>query len=128
MALVLLPDPDRVLRYPRGIMWRNAIPPNEPVIVMVVSQEGCGACEEYLPRFAAIAAPYAQQGLAIIHLDAADDRPEAQAWMDQVKVESTPTTYVLRHRGRGGGVWKLEGGVDDATIKQTLDFAQAMRS
>jgi thiol-disulfide isomerase/thioredoxin len=106
-------------------MWRNVIPQDARAVVIVVSQDGCGACEDYLPRFTKLAAPYAAT-LPMIHLDAADMRPEAQAWMDQVKVESTPSTYVLRHNSIGGGVWRLEGSQDDATIEQTLKFASKL--
>lgn len=63
-----------------------------PVVVLVVHQEGCGACEEYLPRFQRIADRYSR---CIPHLVVdANVYPEAA---DALKVDSTPTTLVLRH-------------------------------
>lgn len=106
-------------------MFLDGIPNPPPrVLVIVVSQEGCGHCEEYMPRFVRIAAAYPD--VAMMAMDANDDRDEAQRWMEQFKVESTPTTYVLRHHALGGGAWRVEGAVDDATIARTLDFARSM--
>lgn len=107
------------------MQWRNDIPVDARAIVMVVSQDGCGACEDYLPRFEKVAAPYSA-AIPIIKLDAADERPEAQQLMDQVKTESTPTTYVLRHNSLGGGVWRIEGSQDENTIRQLLEWAKAL--
>ena len=102
----------------------STIAPNARVVVVVVGQPGCGACEEYLPKVQAIAPSYARV-LPIVILSAADPRPEVQAWMDQYKIEATPTTLVLRRRELGGGVWKMEGLQDDAVIRQVMDFAYA---
>lgn len=105
-------------------MFLNAVPLNAPVLVIVVSQDGCGHCEEYLPRFERVAAQYPE--LAMMHLDANDSRPEMVSWMEQFRLESTPTTYVMRHASRGGGAWRVEGAVDDQTIARTLDFARSI--
>lgn len=106
-------------------MFLTDIPPDAPVLVVVVTQEGCGHCDEYLPRFQHIAGAYSD--VAILHLDANDSRPEMSGWMEQSHLESTPTTYVMRHPMRGGGVWRTEGAVDDATILNILNFARGLR-
>lgn len=108
-------------------MWVTAVPADAPVMVIVASQPGCPACDDYLPRFERLAAPYAAQGLPILHIDTNDERPEAQVWMDRARVTSTPSTYVVQHLRRGGRAWKVEGAVDDATIAQLLDYAMALR-
>jgi thiol-disulfide isomerase/thioredoxin len=105
-------------------VFLGQIPTQAPVLVIVVSQPGCGHCEDYLPKFQRVAARYPE--LAMVHLNAADARPEMQAWMEQWKLESTPTTFIMRNSNRGGGVWKVEGDVDEAQIAQTLDFARSM--
>lgn len=82
-----------------------------PVVVIVVHQQGCGACEEYLPRFQNIAAKYAR---CIPHLVVdANDYPEAA---DALKIASTPTTLVLRH-GRMTSR-NLTGAAEDADIEK----------
>lgn len=55
--------------------------------------EGCGACDEYLPRFKQIAAKY-EHCLPIVILDAT--RPEHNAIADRYRVFETPTTLILR--------------------------------
>jgi thiol-disulfide isomerase/thioredoxin len=82
-----------------------------PVVVLVVHQEGCPACEEYLPRFQRIAERYAR---CIPHLVVdANVYPDAA---DALKVESTPTTLVLRH-GRMTSR-NLTGAAEDADIEK----------
>jgi len=101
-----------------------SLAPNARVVVVVIGQPGCGACEAFIPRVQAIAPSFARV-VPTIFMNAADLRPEIQAWMDQYGIDATPTTLVLRRRSLGGGVWKLEGSQDDATIRQIMDFAYA---
>ena len=106
-------------------MFLGAVPTDAPVLVLLVTQPGCGHCEEFMPRFRRVASAYPD--LAMMHLDASDQRPEVQDWMDQFHLESTPTVFVLRHAALGGGAWRVEGAVPDAQIAHTLEFARRMR-
>lgn len=102
------------------------IPPDAKVVVVVISMDGCPACQDYVPRVEGLAGAYRRAGVPIIYLDAADQRPAVQEWMDQYQVTATPTTLILRRHELGGGVWKSEGTQDDRSIKQALDFAYGL--
>lgn len=101
-----------------------AIAPNSRVIVVVIGQPGCGACEEFVPKMQALAVPFARV-VPVIFMNAADPRPEVQRWMDQYNISATPTTLVLKRKELGGGVWKLEGSQEDVACRQIMDFAYA---
>lgn len=99
------------------------------VAVVVVAMAGCPACEEYEPRFRRFVPYY--RSLRFVHIDALDQRPAAQEWMDRYQVSATPSTLVVRRTASDRPelryeVWKIDGSVDDATIKQTLDFAYSL--
>lgn len=98
---------------------------NERVVVIVFAMPGCGACEEFLPRFAKLAAPYRRKGLPVFVFDAASPDPGLQAFADQYKVSGTPTTLVLP---RGQGVIRREGALDDAESQLLLDRAFAIHN
>lgn len=89
------------------------------VVVAVVAMEGCGACEEYLPRFKQIAKKY-EHCLPIIVLDAA--KPEHGAIADRYRVYETPTTLILR---KPIGLVRFVGGLPDNEIERV--FLIAMR-
>ena len=95
---------------------------NANVIVIVFVMDGCPACENYLPRFKRIAKPYSKAGIQIAVFDANSKDDRVQDFADRINVRATPTTAVLP---RGQGLVKVEGAVDDATIKQLLDLAYA---
>lgn len=94
-----------------------------PVVVVLVAQAGCGACEEYHPVFTAIAATYARAGLPFVQVDAADADVETQNWMSAMGVTSTPTVLVVkRYRGILG---MLEGVSSPPDTRRLLDMALA---
>lgn len=100
------------------------IHPTTRVILVIVTMDGCPACEEYKPVFAEVATRYQNApGLQIIDLDANDPDPEVQRWMNQHKVEGVPCVLVMRRNELGGGVWKSEGTQDRAFTEQTFAFA-----
>lgn len=84
-------------------------------VVVVFSQEGCPACEEYLPRFQRIAATKAVPS-RIVDVGL----PDAEAISDNFGVEATPTTMVLK---RPVGAIKAEGALSDADIEQLFGIA-----
>jgi len=86
-------------------------------IVVVFSQAGCPACDEYIPRFQAIAAaqPIPWRVIDVGHRDAEDIS-------DNYGIEATPTTMVLK---KPTGAAKAEGALDDATIQQLFALAAA---
>jgi len=94
--------------------------PQPPVVVVVFVMSGCPACEEYLPRFQRIAAPYMQAGVPVLVYDAASEDQRIQSLADRWGVEATPTTIVARH---GPGMLKEEGAIDDHGIKTLMDVA-----
>ena len=60
-------------------------------VVVVFSQEGCPACEEYLPRFQRIAATKTGPS-RIVDVGV----PDAEGISDNFGIEATPTTMVLK--------------------------------
>lgn len=67
-----------------------------PVAVLLWTQEGCPACEEYLPKFRTVALEYAKC-LPVIIVDV-NAFPRAA---DVFRVQSTPTTMITRFGKRG---------------------------
>lgn len=97
---------------------------NEPrVVIVIVHMHGCPACEEYVPQVKALSGPYERQGIPVLYIEADDQRPEAQRWMNDYDIQDLPTTLVLKNKQFGGGVWKMTGSQDEAQIRQMLDFA-----
>lgn len=82
--------------------------------VAVFVQPGCGACEEFVPRFSRIAAPLPAQGVGVHVVDISKFPTTAQ----QFKVNATPTTVVLTNSSGGGR--RLVGAADDAEIVRFL--------
>lgn len=89
-------------------------------MVVVVTQPGCPACEEFTPLVAPVAASFARAGVPTYHLNAATPDPAAQAWMDQHGVQATPTVYIIH---QSGAVWKMEGAQPEDIVRQIYDFA-----
>jgi thiol-disulfide isomerase/thioredoxin len=101
----------------------DQIPPGAPVLVVLVEQDGCPACEEYHPVFEQAAAPYAKDGLPIFRLDANSLDSDALAFMTKHGVESTPTVIVASlHRGP---IAKIEGNASLIETRHLLDVARA---
>ena len=90
---------------------------NERVLVALFVQEGCPACEEYLPRFERVADRYRRAGMPIIVYDATSTDDELVAFMDRYQIEATPTLLVLR---RGPGSRRLDGALTNAETDAVL--------
>lgn len=104
-------------------LYVDQVPQRAPVLVVIIVQEGCGACDEYKPIFEKIAAPYAQRGLPIYKLDASSDDANAQAFMNRHRVENTPT--VIAATLYRGPVARLEGVSTEVETRQLFDVAWA---
>ena len=89
------------------------------VMVVVVGQAGCPACEEYLPRFRARAQRYA--GAFPIHVFEADKFPQEA---DRLQITDTPTTLVLR---APQGQLRWTGAQTNGGIDEILDLAYRHR-
>lgn len=94
-----------------------------PIVVVLIEQEGCPACEQYHPIFQQTAMPYARAGLPFVQVDASTPDPEAQAWMALHGVTATPTVLVVQ-RFRGA-IGKLEGVSTPVDTRRLLDTALA---
>lgn len=104
-------------------IFTNVIPPRSPVVVVLIEQEGCGACEEYHPIFEQAAARYAQMGLPIIKMDAGTQDPESVRFMNVHGVQSTPT--VIAATLFRGPVGRLEGVSTLAETQRMFEVAWA---
>lgn len=91
--------------------------PSPAVFVFVM--EGCGACEEYLPRFSKIAEPYHAQGLPIGVYDIAKHGREAE-FGTRMGIQATPTTIRMDGAGR---FHKHVGAISDGAIAALLKAA-----
>ena len=106
-----------------GDAMRELTATQAPIVVVYITQQGCGACEQYHPIFATAAGPYATAGLPFVQVDAANADPEAQQWMTKMGVTATPTVLVVkRFRGIIG---RLEGVSDPVSTRRLLDTALA---
>jgi len=108
---------------------------NTKVLIAVFAMPGCGACDEYLPRFGRQVRRFQQAGapfhiwhpgdeivpgmIPVLIYDAAADNAELQAFADRLKIVATPTTAMLTRPS----VVKVEGAIDDAQIEQLLRSA-----
>ena len=101
----------------------DRIPDEAPVAVVLVEQEGCGACEEFHSVFVELATPYAEAGLPILRLDANSQDPTAQAFMARHGVQATPTLLLVP---KYAYAIKLDGAQDAASVKQALDWANGL--
>lgn len=93
---------------------------NKNVVVMVFAMEGCGHCEEFLPRFWPKAEKYLAMGMPVFCYNLASEDPSIQAIATRYEIDSAPTTIVLK---RGTGALKLSGGYNDETIDRVLGRA-----
>ena len=67
-----------------------------PVAIIVFIQDGCPACEEYMPKFLAVAEQY-KGCLPVIIADVNMFPGAADVW----RIQSTPTTLIARYGNRG---------------------------
>ena len=96
--------------------WGMRSPPRKPA-VFVFALQGCGACEEYVPRFKQAAGPY--RGVVPIGIYDVGDGHGAE-FGNKMGVRATPTTVVM---DRGGRLHKVVGAIGNAAIKALLDRA-----
>lgn len=103
------------------------------VIVVVFGQEGCPACEAYVPQLQARVEQLRAQAqplwlydpeqptppnvVVVLVYDLAGGDPELQKFADRYKIGGLPTTLVLRS---DGGVFRLEGVLATGHIDQML--------
>ncbi len=99
--------------------------PEPRIVIVVVHLAGCPACEEYVPRLRALSGSYERMGIPVLYVNAEDQRPEAQRWMDEYDIQEMPSTLVIKNKKLGGQVWKIAGAQDERAIRQMLDFAYA---
>lgn len=86
-------------------------------LVVVFMMSGCGACEEYWPRFESLAKPfYDFRGLPIQVYNV----NQAQALAKKHGIKFTPTTIV---QDRNGTITRHEGAISSAEILGALQSA-----
>jgi len=105
------------------VNFSDRIPDDAPIAVVLIEQEGCGACEEFHPVFVGIAEPYATEGLPILRLEANTPDPTAQAFLAKHAVRATPTVLLVP---RWAYAVKLEGPQPPLALRQALDWANNM--
>lgn len=104
-------------------------------LLVVFAMPGCGACDDYLPKFMKQVDAYRAQGapfrvwspgqpirpgeIPVLFYDAAAENDELQEFADRLKVTATPTTCMLTRYG----TTKIEGAVGDAEVSQILNAA-----
>ncbi len=83
--------------------------------VFVFAQSGCGACEDYLPRFDGVVRQE-RPSCPVGKYDLAKDQ-HAQEFANRLGVQATPTTVVMDSAGR---LHKFVGALADGAIRQLL--------
>lgn len=86
--------------------------------VFVFAMHGCGACEEYLPRFQQLAGPY--RGRIPIGIYDVAKGGRAAMLGNKLGVHATPTTIVMDERGK---LRRFVGALGNAAINQLLRHA-----
>lgn len=87
-----------------------------PAIVVVWTQDGCPACEEFLPRWRPVAQQY-QGCLPSVAVNCTEYKMAA----DYYRISDTPTVMVLRY---GRASWrKLHGAVTPDEIAAFYQYA-----
>lgn len=86
--------------------------------VFVFAQSGCGACEEYLPRFQGLAGSY-RNACPVGVYDLAKDR-HASEFATRLGIQATPTTVVMDRQGK---LHRYIGAVGNAVIRELLKRA-----
>ena len=111
---------------------------NVRVIVVVFAMPGCGACDDYLPKFMHAVRQHQRWGapfhvwrpglpihpgtIPVLLYDAASPDPALQDFADRLQIEATPTTAVLGRRS----VHKVEGSLGPMEIDNLLYVARRM--
>lgn len=84
--------------------------PPDDVIVAVFHQDDCGHCEEYIPRFEAVAGKFPDVSYVLANIDS----KQGAAYVEKFGVRLTPTTMILR---KGGKSEMHEGQLSDLAIE-----------
>lgn len=100
--------------------FMDRIPDDAPIAVILVEQEGCGACEEFHPLFTSVAEPYVAEGLPVLRLEANTPDPTAQAFLAKHDVRVTPTVLLVP---RWAYAVKFAGPQTPMALKQAFDWA-----
>ncbi len=104
-------------------VFTTEIPRGAPVVVVLIEQEGCGACEEYHPIFVKMAAPWVARGLPVVRLNAATEVPDEIAFMDKHGVHATPT--VIAATLYRGPVARIDGAATEVETQRLFYTAWA---
>lgn len=91
-----------------------------PNAVLVFVAQGCGHCEEYLPRFKRVAVKY-RAFVPMRLIDLASGNPWDQALANLYHVAGTPATIMVKPDGKL--VRKIEGSVGDGQIATMMEEA-----
>jgi thiol-disulfide isomerase/thioredoxin len=96
---------------------------NAKVFVALVVLDGCGACEEFEPRFRRAVEKLQRRNpeIPVGIYKADDERADVQAFLDRFGVTSTPTLLILC---RGPGSISVIGSVDSTTLDGYLAMAE----
>jgi thioredoxin-related protein len=86
-----------------------------PAVVVFV-QEGCSACEEFLPRFKQRVEGYRRCGVKVYAPDVARDAAAEKA-AQGYGIRATPTMLIISPKGR---VWKFEGALADEEMDKAF--------
>lgn len=107
---------------------------NTKVLVAVFAMSGCGACEDYLPRFTAAIEKYKGYGLPfyiwesgpiapgwipVLVCDAASQDPAMQEFANKLNITATPSTVIMTRNGTR----KVDGSIDDDELDGLLRSA-----
>ena len=104
-------------------VFMDQIPPGAPVLVVLVEQEGCPACEDFHPLFVKEATPFARRGLPIIRVNAAATDPVSQNFMETHGVQFTPTVLVVTYWR--GPLARIDGASTAVEVQRLLNVAWA---
>lgn len=88
-----------------------------PVAILVWTQEGCPACDQFMPKFLEIAKEYS--GCLPIIVANVEQFPGAA---DVFRVQSTPTAMITRY-GRRGFAGFFEGDASEERIRSLFSSA-----
>ena len=107
------------------------------VLLVVFGMPGCGACDEFVPKFLQQVEAYKQRGvpfrvisasdkkvepgeIPVMLYDAAADNEGLQDFADKLGISATPTTCMLT---RWSGTTKIEGAISPAEVDGLLQAA-----
>jgi hypothetical protein len=110
---------------------------NTRVLLVVFGMPGCGACDEFVPKFLERVTAFQKQGapfrvvqgndkkiepgeIPVMLYDAAAENEGLQDFADSLGISATPTTCMLTRRS---GTTKIEGAISPAEVDVLLQAA-----